>query len=329
MRERKAFMPKRLRILTWHVHGNYLYYLSQVPHDFHLVTDERRSTHHVGRGSEGGFPWGTNVHEVRVERVREQRFDLVMYQSRGAFEEERHRLLSPAQQRLPAIYLEHDPPQEHPTNTRHIAADTPGVTIVHVTPFNALMWDNGASAVRVIEHGVTLLGPTSGYSGEIPMGLAVVNNIRQRGRRLGLDVYLQMHKEVPLCLVGMGSEALANEGGLGEVPHAALPAFMARHRFFFNPIRYTSLGLSIIEAMMVGLPIAGLATTELASVVRNGESGCIDTRPQVLADAMRRWLADPDEARHLGEGARRVAMQRFHIDRFVEDWRRVIAQVCG
>ena len=29
-------MPRgrRLRILTWHVHGNYLYALGQVPHDF-------------------------------------------------------------------------------------------------------------------------------------------------------------------------------------------------------------------------------------------------------------------------------------------------------
>ena len=32
---------RRLRILTWHVHGNYLYYLTQVPHDFYLVTSPR------------------------------------------------------------------------------------------------------------------------------------------------------------------------------------------------------------------------------------------------------------------------------------------------
>ena len=30
---------RRLRILTWHVHGNYLYYLTQVPHDFYIVAD--------------------------------------------------------------------------------------------------------------------------------------------------------------------------------------------------------------------------------------------------------------------------------------------------
>ena len=29
---------RRLRVLTWHVHGNYLWYLTQAPHDFWLVT---------------------------------------------------------------------------------------------------------------------------------------------------------------------------------------------------------------------------------------------------------------------------------------------------
>ncbi len=51
---------RRLRILTWHVHGNYLYNLTQVPHDFWLVTDARRSTHRSGRS--GILPWGANVH---------------------------------------------------------------------------------------------------------------------------------------------------------------------------------------------------------------------------------------------------------------------------
>lgn len=32
-------MPRdKLRILTWHVHGNYLYYLSQVPHQFYVLS---------------------------------------------------------------------------------------------------------------------------------------------------------------------------------------------------------------------------------------------------------------------------------------------------
>src|ERR1700712_4036922 len=58
---------RRLRILTWHVHGNYLYYLTQVPHDFYLVADAERSTHRTGRS--GSLPWGYNVHEVRTEEL--------------------------------------------------------------------------------------------------------------------------------------------------------------------------------------------------------------------------------------------------------------------
>jgi len=304
------------------VHGNYLYYLTQVPHEFHLVVDDERSVHHSGRS--GTLPWGPNVHEAHVDRIREMEFDVILFQSRKAYEEEQFRLLSPAQQRLPRIYLEHDPPQEHPTNTRHWVNDR-NVLLVHCTPFNALMWDCGDSPTQVIEHGVRLLAPAR-YSGELERGVVVVNNIGARGRRLGADVFAQAAEQVPLTLVGMNAEQV---GGHGEVSNAELPGFMARHRFFFNPIRYTSLGLSIIEAMMVGLPIVGLATTELVTVIRNGENGFVDTRPERLVEAMQALLRDPAEARRLGEAARRTAEERFNIGRFVEGWEQALRTVAG
>jgi len=310
----------RLRILTWHVHGNYLYYLTQVPHEFFLVVDDARSTHRSGRS--GTLPWGQNVHEVHIDRIADMDFDVVLYQSREAWEIERQTLLSPEQRRLPSIYLEHDPPLEHPTDEGHWAGE-PGVLLVHVTGFNALMWDNGAAQVRVIEHGVLPLSDAR-YAGTRDCGIVVVNNIDRRGRRVGQDIYQALSLEVPLTLVGMGSERV---GGEGEVPNAGLPAFMADYRFFFNPIRYTSLGLAVVEAMMVGLPVVGLATTEMATVVRNGENGWIDTRPERLIPVMKRLIADPAEARAWGEAGRRMALARFGIERFVADWMEALAQV--
>jgi hypothetical protein len=44
---------------------------------------------------------------------------------------------------------------------------------------------------------------------------------------------------------------------------------------------------------------------------------------------MRRLLADPAEARRLGEGARRTALARFNIERFVHDWCAAFALVTG
>ncbi|MFT3859538.1 MAG: glycosyltransferase family 4 protein [Aquabacterium sp.] len=310
-------MSKRLRILTWHVHGNYMYYLSQVPHDFYLVRDAERSTHHSGRS--GTLPWGPNVHDAPVEQIQDMAFDVVLFQSRDAYEREQHTLLSAAQRQLPRIYLEHDPPQEHPTNTRHWVQDV-NALLVHVTPFNALMWDSGITPTQVIEHGVVPLAHAV-YNGEREAGIVVVNNLDRRGRRLGADVFEQVRQQVPLTLVGMGAERLH---GHGEVPNAQLPEVMASHRFFFNPIRYTSLGLSIIEAMMVGLPIVGLATTELATVIRSGHNGFIDTRVDTLIDGMKHLLAHPEEAHRMGERARQTAHERFNIHRFVDDWQRAL-----
>ncbi len=313
---------RRLRILTWHVHGNYLYYLSQVPHDFYLVTRPGHPPGHAGRV--GQLPWGDNVHEVPEAQLPGKQFDCVLYQSARHYAEDRLQSLDEAQRALPAIYLEHDPPQQHPTETLHPVQDE-RVLLVHVTHFNALMWNSGITPFEVIEHGV-IVPQGVRYSGELPRGVVVVNNMRRRGRRLGLDVFEAARRAVPLDLVGMDSGSL---GGLGEIGNLELATFTARYRLFFNPIRYTSLGLSIIEAMMIGLPVVALATTELAAVIRDGESGRIDTDPKRLVAAMRQLLADPDMAREIGAAGQRLAQQRFGIERFVADWRETFDRVAG
>jgi len=309
------------RVLTWHVHGSYLYYLAHARAEFYLPVKPGRPEGYGGRTS--GFPWPPNVHEVPADEVRNLEFDCVLYQSRRNYEIDQHELLSSEQRQLPRIYLEHDPPRGEPTGTRH-PVDDPNVLLVHVTAFNALMWDSGRTPVAVIEHGVC--DPGLCYRGDLERGIAVVNNMRQRGRRLGADVFEQVRGQVPIDLVGIGSREV---GGLGEIPHEALPAFLGSYRFFFNPIRYTSLGLSVCEAMMASLPIVGLATTEMVTVVRNGESGYLDTRIPRLLETMRELLEDPAEARRLGQGARREALERFNIPRFARDWEDVFAQATG
>lgn len=162
------------------------------------------------------------------------------------------------------------------------------------------------------------------YTGEIPRGIVVVNNIKSRGRRLGLDIFLEARKHVPLDLVGMGWNEV---GGQGEITHAELFRHVSRYRFFFNPIRYTSLGLAVCEAMMAGVPIIGLATTEMVTAVRNGENGYVETNPERLIAHMKRLLADKDEALSLSRGAQRIARERFAIQRFVADWCQVLHAV--
>ena len=313
---------KKLRIFTWQVHGNYLYYLSHVPHEVYVPFNKDRAGDYAGCFN--GFPWPSTVRNVPVDEVRSLQFDVILYQRQNHYLHDQYELFSEAQRKLPRIYLEHDPPQDHPTNMQH-PVDDPNVLLVHVTPYNRLMWDCGRTPTRVIDHGVTVPSGIS-YSGELQKGLVVVNHLKRRGRRLGLDIFEAVRKEVPLDLIGMGSEEL---GGLGEIRHDELARFEVRYRFLFNPIRYTSLGLAVCEAMLLGMPVVGIASTEMATAVENGVSGFVNTDLRRLVERMHLLLADRGMAGRLGAGAQAYARRRFNLDRFVADWSQAFSLVAG
>jgi glycosyltransferase involved in cell wall biosynthesis len=304
---------KPLRVLTWHIHGSYLYYLTQAPVEFYLPVKEGKEEGYGGRA--GVFPWGANVHDVPVEKVKELEFDVILFQSKKNYLYDQLEILNPEQRALPKIYLEHDPPREVPTDTRHIV-DDPEMLLVHVTHFNQLMWDNNRTPVKVIEHGV-IVPENVHYSGEMEKGVVVINGIVKRGRRLGLDVFQKVREEIPLDIIGMGSEEI---GGLGEIPNTEVASFISRYRFFFNPIRYTSLGLSVCEAMMTGIPVVGLSTTEMPATIVNDISGYVHMDVDYLIDRMKLLLVNPSKAKELGCGAKEAAMAKFNIDRFKMDW---------
>jgi hypothetical protein len=302
-----------LRVLTWHIHGSYLYYLTQTPCIFYLP--KKNSSEEGYGGRTPSFPWGDNVIDVPAEDVKNVEFDCILFQSKKNYLEDQYDILTPEQRALPKIYLEHDPPREVPTDTKHVVDDT-NMLLVHVTHFNNLMWDNNNTPSKVIDHGV-MVDKGVQYTGELNKGIVVINGIVKRGRRLGYDVFKKVREKIPLDIVGMFSE---DAGGLGEINNRELSSFIAKYRFFFNPIRYTSLGLSVCEAMMTGVPVIGLATTEMVVTVKNDYSGYVHTDVDFLIEKMQELLDNPEKAKRLGQGAMQTANEKFNIERFKKDW---------
>jgi glycosyltransferase involved in cell wall biosynthesis len=315
-------IERPLRVLVWHIHGSYLYYLVQSSHEFFLPVKDGKPVGYGGRS--GSFPWPDNVHDVPAEDVKNEQFDCIVFQSRQNYFEDQYEILSAEQRQLPRIYIEHDPPGEDPTDTRHPVND-PNILLVHVTHFNDLMWNSQQTPTRVIDHGV-IIPESARYTGEIERGLVIINDLPRRGRRLGLDIFEKVRTQIPLDLAGTDSASL---GGLGPLSHRELLELEGHYRFIFNPIRYSSLALSVCEAMMVGLPIVGLATTELVTVIQNDVSGYLETDVKRLTTYMEALLLDPEMAWRLGQGAQREAMRRFNIRRFVLDWDAAFAAVTG
>ena len=311
-----------LNVLIWQIHGSYLNTLVRSfagsPHRFYLPTKPDGPEGYGGRGPT--FPWSDETYDVPAEEVRNLDLDLVVYQSEKNFREDAREILTDEQRALPAIFLEHNTPQGRINDMVH-PVDDPGVLLVHVTHFNDLFWDSGCTPTRVIDHAVVPTG--GGYAGGLEKGVSLVNDLPRRRRVVGGDVFLRAREEVPLDLFGFNSLEV---GGFGDLPQAEVHERMKDYRFYFNPIRYTSLPLSVLEAMEIGLPVVALATTELVSVIKDGENGVIGTDVGYLIERMRGLLADPEEARRLGEAGRRTVENRFGLERFATDWEAAFAE---
>jgi len=80
---------------------------------------------------------------------------------------------------------------------------------------------------------------------------------------------------------------------------------------------------------MVGLPLIGLATTELPRIVAASGGGFVDSDVDRLIDVSRRLLRDPEEASSLGRAARAYAREHFAIERFVADWNAAFTDMVG
>lgn len=303
---------RHLRILTWPIHGSYFNTLSRLDHDWLLPV---RDGAPEGYGGRGQAPFPSSIQDVPAETVRDLDLDLVLFQSPRNLHDDAHAILGATQRRLPRIYLEHDAPSPDPVASRHPFADPHGL-LVHVTRYNQLMWDNGVTPTRVVEHSVAI-DPGATYMGTRAQGITVINSMPRRGRKVGLDLLLEARRHVPIQLAGFENDGL---DGLGDIPYPDLHPVMAQYRFLFSPCRYTSLPLAVIEALTIGMPVVALATTELPDVIQNGVHGYCSNDPDVLIAGMRRLIADLDHARALGANARELATRRFGLERFAHDW---------
>jgi hypothetical protein len=312
-----------VKIFLWHVHGSWTTAFVQGSHEYLLPVLPDRGPD--GRGRARTWTWPPSAVEVTPEEAADVEVDVVILQRPHELAGFAERWLGGRRpgRDVPAVYLEHTSPEGRIAEMRHPAADRPDLTLIHVTHFNHLFWDAGATPTRVIEHGA--LDPGYRYTGELPRAAVVINEAARRGRVTGTDLLTRLNGDVPIDLFGIGAAAL---GGIEDLPQTQLHEEMARRRVYLHPNRWTSLGLSLIEAMHLGMPVVALGTTEVAEAVPR-EAGIVSTRLETLREGLRRLIADPEEARARGEAARATALSRYGLDRFLADWDRLLQEVAS
>jgi hypothetical protein len=306
-----------VRILVWHVHGSWMTAFVHGRHEYLVPVTPNRGPNGLGRATT--YEWPDNAIEVPPERLRDEHVDVVVLQRPHEIDLARQWL----GRDVPMIYVEHNTPKGDVPESRHPMADRDDLVLVHVTHFNQLFWDAGRTPVTVIEHGVP--DPGHLYTGELPRAAAVINEPIRRWRVAGTDL---LPRFAPVDVFGMGTAPLAEHGltPQDDLPQRRMHRELARRRVYVHPNRWTSLGLSLLEAMTMGMPVVVLASTEAVEAVPP-EAGVLSTRPDVLAEAVRSYIADPALARQAGKAARAAALERYSLHRFLGDWDRLLLEV--
>jgi hypothetical protein len=310
-----------VRILMWDVHGGYTDSLVAGTHDYLFLRRDKS-----GRGglARYGNSAPNNAYEVTADELHDQPPHLVLLQRLEEIELCAEHLGRRPGRDLPAIFLEHNTPKTDVPLTRHPLADAPSVLVVHVTHFNQLFWDCGRTRTRVIEHGVA--DPGLRYTGRLPRLAFVVNEPVRRWRVTGTDL-LTNFADFDVDAYGIDADLLPEAmrpahqrvSFAGNLKPNQLYDAMAERRVYLHLNRWTSLGLSLIQAMLLGMPVVVLDATEASRAVPDA-AGARSSDITELVTAARRLLADPTEAQRRGLIARHAALERYGLPRFLHDW---------
>jgi glycosyltransferase involved in cell wall biosynthesis len=135
---------------------------------------------------------------------------------------------------------------------------------------------------------------------------------------------------VSLHIIGEGSrrpalmEAIEAHGLSSNVVFAGyvhdVRARLAQLDLVVSASTREGLGIALIEAMAMGLPVVASRIGGIPEVVEDGVTGILfrSGDAKALAEAVLDILGDKERARHMGAAARRSVEERFNLDRTLE-----------
>jgi len=318
-----------VNVLVWHVHGSWTTAFVQGRHRYLLPTLPERGP--WGGGRPAAWDWPAAAVETSPAELADADVDVVVLQRPEELELAERWLGRTPGRDVAAVFLEHNAPRGGPAaSSRHPMADRDDLLLVHVTHFNELMWDSGTTPTTVVEHGI--VDPGHRYTGELGSAAVCVNEPVRRGRVTGTDLLPRFARAVPLDVFGMGTDGLGAHLGcpdvraVGDLPQHRTHDEMARRRVYLHPLRWTSLGLSLLEAMHLGMPVVAVATTEAHEAVPPGAGVC-STDVERLVRELRVLAAEPERARAVGAAGRAHVLRRYGLERFLTGWDDVLDRV--
>lgn len=222
---------------------------------------------------------------------------------------------------IPTVILEHTVPtnkslQDNLENLKNIKGDIN----IFISDYSRDQWGWKDDEAEVILHGVNtkLFRKIPNVKKEQKV-LSIVNDWINRSDILGYDIWERVAKNNFQCSVWGDTPGLSRStNNIYE-----LVKTYNENTVFFNTSRLSPVPSVLLEAMACELPVVSTDNCLISEIIENGVNGYKTNNEKEMNDHIYRLLNDEEERKEIGANARKTILEKFNLDRFVQDWNNI------
>jgi hypothetical protein len=194
-----------------------------------------------------------------------------------------------------------------------------------ISAYNMAQW--GTADGSVVEHGVDTEFWGEGWGANNDSRelycLSVVNEFPSRDWCCGFNLWREMASHTPCKVVGKCT---------GEHAGFSQPAQCREHlrdiyqtaAVFLNTSLHSPVPSVLLEAMSCGCAVVSTNNCMIPEIIQNGKNGLVSNDPQELKGFLQLLLKDHDLAKELGNNARKTIVEKYNLERFVDNWNNLL-----
>lgn len=117
----------------------------------------------------------------------------------------------------------------------------------------------------------------------------------------------------------------------GKIPNNQVPEVLSRFDIFCATSVMESFGVSVVEAMAMGVPVVATDVDGFKEVVEDGETGIIVERGNIqkIAEALERLICDRELRSEMGNRGRKRVENFFDFDKNVDTMEKIYREMTG
>lgn len=304
---------KRYRILKYPWHTGHDYELAKLPHDFLYLSSTPRTWATHQRPIPPNIKW-VPTHDAEATDLMILHVDQWVWQEPAKrFLFLRYRDAYPG----PKIVINHGTNMVDGCSSDTMRELVAGCYMVANSPTAKDLW--GVPDSRYIRHGMSPEEwPQTDYARHEVLVVQAVGRMHRAVRNVeGVE---RAEKHLPIQWIGRDRTFDSFN---------KYRTFLRSSSIFLQPSYASANPRARTEAMLTGLAIVTTNSHGEDEYIRNGVNGFCSNDFDELVDFAGYLLKHPDQVRKIGTAGRATAQRVFHIDRFVEQWNRLLADYVG